>query len=177
MEERQMCSQVLLTFSYVTFTLFRKSKKAFHIRWASCYVTKTVQLEVTQTADQAWSFKWNSLGAIVGDGFKDKPKTIFFFSHSQAFNNHVNRCLDYPVNTVNSETTVKVPQMIYFPAESWCSNSLKSHWIITVPCIQDSFSQWICSLETIIEGLGCSSTIKHLSSMCKVLGLITSSQK
>lgn len=52
-------------------------------------------------------------GAITRDDFKDKTKTLF--CHLKALMDHLNECLDYPINTVNSKTTVKVH-----------SNSLKS---------------------------------------------------
>ena len=47
---------------------------------------------------------------------KIKTKTIF--CHIKALKYHLNQCLDYPINTVSSETTVKIPWAKCSPKES-----------------------------------------------------------
>lgn len=86
--------------------------------------------------------------AITWDDFKDKTKTLF--CHLKALMDHLNECLDYPIDTINSKTTVKVPWTKCFPTESMLKFSEVSinNYSTMNPSI---FSQRTHSLKTIIK--------------------------
>lgn len=68
-----------------------------------------------------------------------KIKTKTTSCHVKALKYHLNR-LDYPINTVNSKTTVEIPWAKCSPKQS-TSKLPNISLTITVPFIQDIFSQ------------------------------------
>lgn len=66
---------------------------------------------------------------------------LSIFCHLKALKDHLNQCLDYPINTANGEARqLSRSHGPNVSQKNQCSNSPRSHWtIVIVPCIQVSF--------------------------------------